>query len=204
MTKALGLIEVVGLAAAIEGADSALKAANVQLAGMEKVGSGILTVQIMGDVGAVTAAVEAGAIAAKKVGQLRSSHVIPRVDEALFGAVLKKQDTSPPEMENQRFKEDVIEDLIEENAIEEDTVEENTVKENTIKADDLASAIKEQDITDKMVNKIENYSSSELNKMSNSSLRELAKGLGIYLSEEKQKSLKKQDLITLIINGHLG
>jgi microcompartment protein CcmL/EutN len=88
--QALGMIEVIGLPPAIEAADSALKAANVALLAIEKVSSGILTVEITGDVGAVTAAVDAGAAAAERVGTLRAKHVIPYVDESLEGKVLIK------------------------------------------------------------------------------------------------------------------
>ena len=89
--EALGMIEVMGLPPAIEGADSALKAANVVLLAIAKAGGGILTVEITGDVGAVTAAVDAGAAAAERVGTLRAKHVIPHVDESLVGKVLLKE-----------------------------------------------------------------------------------------------------------------
>lgn len=89
MNEALGLIEVIGYPTAIEAADQALKAANVKLASITKVDGGIMTVQILGDVGAVTAAVAAGGTSASKVGTIRATHVIPRVDRALFDTVLK-------------------------------------------------------------------------------------------------------------------
>lgn len=79
MDQALGLIEVIGLVPAIEGADSALKAANVTLLGVSKVGADIVTVALVGDVGAVNAAVEAGGQAAARVGTLRTTHVIARL-----------------------------------------------------------------------------------------------------------------------------
>lgn len=88
--QALGMIEVIGLPPAIEAADSALKAANVTLLAIAKADAGILTVEITGDVGAVTAAVDAGAAAAKRVGTLRAKHVIPHVDESLVGKMLMK------------------------------------------------------------------------------------------------------------------
>jgi len=76
--KALGLIETRGLVAAIEAADAMTKAAEVTLAGTEKVGSGLVTVMVRGDVGAVKAAVEAGSAAASRLGELVACHVIPR------------------------------------------------------------------------------------------------------------------------------
>ncbi len=74
---ALGMVETRGLVGAIEAADAMVKAANVKLIGKEKVGSGLVTVMVRGDVGAVKASVDAGAAAAKRVGELVSVHVIP-------------------------------------------------------------------------------------------------------------------------------
>jgi len=78
MGDALGLIETKGLVAAIEAADAMVKSANVTLVGTEKVGSGLVTVMVRGEVGAVKAAVEAGISAAGRLGELVASHVIPR------------------------------------------------------------------------------------------------------------------------------
>ena len=74
---ALGMVETRGLIGAVEAADAMVKAANVSLIGKEKVGSGLVTVMVRGDVGAVKASVEAGASAAQRVGELVSVHVIP-------------------------------------------------------------------------------------------------------------------------------
>lgn len=76
--EALGMIETKGLVGSIEAADAMVKSANVVLTGYEKIGSGLVTVFVRGDVGAVKAAVDAGAAAADKVGQVVSVHVIPR------------------------------------------------------------------------------------------------------------------------------
>ncbi|GAB6085359.1 BMC domain-containing protein [Alkaliphilus crotonatoxidans] len=78
ISDALGMIETKGLVGAIEAADAMVKSANVRLIGYEKIGSGLVTVMIRGDVGAVKAAVDAGSSAAGRVGELVSSHVIPR------------------------------------------------------------------------------------------------------------------------------
>ena len=74
--EALGMVETRGLTAAIEAADSMVKAAQVTLIGTEKIGSGLVTVMVRGDVGAVKAAVEAGAANASKLGELVATHVI--------------------------------------------------------------------------------------------------------------------------------
>ena len=81
--KALGLIETKGLVGSVEAADAMVKAANVKLIGSEKIGGGYVTVMVRGDVGAVKAATDAGAAAAKKVGELVSVHVIPRPHQDL-------------------------------------------------------------------------------------------------------------------------
>lgn len=76
--EALGMIETRGLTAAIEAADAMVKAAEVTLIGTEKIGSGLVSVMVRGDVGAVNAAVQAGAANAAKLGELVATHVIPR------------------------------------------------------------------------------------------------------------------------------
>ncbi len=78
MVEALGLIETRGFVSAVEAADAMVKAANVRLIGKEKSGSGLVAVMVRGDVGAVKAATQAGAEAARRVGELVSVHVIPR------------------------------------------------------------------------------------------------------------------------------
>ncbi|QLL69141.1 BMC domain-containing protein [Lactobacillus sp. 3B(2020)] len=76
--EALGLIETKGLVASIEAADAMVKAANVNLIGQEKIGHGLVTVMVRGDVGAVKASVDAGVQAAENVGEVLSNYVIPR------------------------------------------------------------------------------------------------------------------------------
>ena len=85
--KALGMIETRGFAAMVEASDAMVKAAKVELVGFEKIGGGYVTAIVRGDVAAVRAAVDAGVVAAEKVGEVVSTHVIPRphsnVDSAL-------------------------------------------------------------------------------------------------------------------------
>jgi ethanolamine utilization protein EutM len=78
-SEALGLIETKGLIGSVEAADAMVKAANVVLIGKEYIGAGYVTVMVRGDVGAVKAATDAGAAAARRVGELVSVHVIPRL-----------------------------------------------------------------------------------------------------------------------------
>ena len=85
--EALGMIECRGLVAMIEAADAAVKSANVTLVGWEKIDAGLVTALVRGEVGAVKAAVDAGAAAGRKVGEVLSTHVIPRphsnIDDAI-------------------------------------------------------------------------------------------------------------------------
>jgi microcompartment protein CcmL/EutN len=91
MQESLGIIETRGMTAAIEAADAMLKAAKVELVGTEKIGSGLVTVIVRGDVGAVKAATEVGAEAAQRIGELVAVHVIPRphADVAKILPILK-------------------------------------------------------------------------------------------------------------------
>ncbi len=85
--EALGMLETKGLVCLIEGVDAMLKAANVQMVGWEKVGSGLVTAFVVGDVAAVKAAVDAGAAAASRIGEVVSVQVIPRPHEELVGVL---------------------------------------------------------------------------------------------------------------------
>lgn len=89
--NALGLIEIVGLAAALEAADAALKAANVELIGYEMAkGGGMVVIKLTGNVGAVSAAIQAGKSAGSKVNKVIATHIIPRPHETLSGIVTTK------------------------------------------------------------------------------------------------------------------
>ncbi len=87
--EALGMLETKGLVCLIEGVDAMLKAANVQMIGWEKVGSGMVTAFVVGDVAAVKAAIDAGASAASKIGEVVSVQVIPRPHEELVSVLPK-------------------------------------------------------------------------------------------------------------------
>lgn len=86
---ALGMVETRGLIGAVEAADAMVKAANVKLMGKEHIGSGLVTVMVRGDVGAVKASVEAGSAAASRVGELYGAHVIPRPHSDVEGILPK-------------------------------------------------------------------------------------------------------------------
>lgn len=110
--KALGLIETYGYIGAIEAADTAVKAAYVELSAVEKVKGGLVTVQLLGDVGAVKAAVDAGVQKCKALGVYVSSHVIARPDSELYKIVpkLNSEEADKPKeiiaFEDENAKED--------------------------------------------------------------------------------------------------
>lgn len=93
--QALGLIETKGLIALIEAADAMAKSANVEIEGFDQVGSALVTITVRGDVGAVTAAVDAGAAAARRVGEVISAHVIARPHPELEAMLPKGNGKSP-------------------------------------------------------------------------------------------------------------
>ena len=93
MADALGLVETKGLIGSIEAADAMVKAANVELTGKEYIGAGYVTVMVRGDVGAVKAATDAGAAAARRVGELVSVHVIPRPHAEVEKVLPKPKDS---------------------------------------------------------------------------------------------------------------
>lgn len=92
MNDSLGMIEVKGLVGGVEAADAMTKSANVTLVGYEKIGSGLVTIMVRGDVGAVKAATDAGAAAAEKVGEVVSVHVIPRPHQDLEELIPKRME----------------------------------------------------------------------------------------------------------------
>ncbi len=121
--QALGMIETKGLIGAIEAADAMTKAANVTLIGKEKVGSGLITVMVTGDVGAVKAAVDAGAAAAEQVGHLIGVHVIARphdeIENILKKEIVEKEVIEETIIEVVEEISEVIPDIISEEIIEE-------------------------------------------------------------------------------------
>lgn len=219
--QSLGLIEVIGFPPAIEAADAALKAANIKLGGIEKVGSGIVTVELYGDVGAVNAAVAAGGSAASKIGQLRATHVIPRVEESLIGMVLTNKECNTQKLESKSEVNKSFDEKIKDLSIEEKTEEVHSSKvkkDETAEYDalnrgpdihigsntDKSSAINIQtdSLETESKNKIfgkDEYTKEKLSKKSNLELKMLIATLGIKASPESLKYAKKDKLIQTIL-----
>jgi ethanolamine utilization protein EutM len=104
MQQALGLIETRGLVTAIEAADAMVKAAKVKFLGRQKVKAGLVAVMVAGDVGAVKAAVDAGTAAGKKIGEIVSSHVIPRPHGEIDFIIPSITEEAKPSKEKQKPK----------------------------------------------------------------------------------------------------
>ncbi|MGL4878680.1 MULTISPECIES: BMC domain-containing protein [Paraclostridium] len=183
--NALGLVETIGYVAAIEALDVCLKSASVEVVGIQKVGQGIVTIEVSGDVGAVKSAVEAAKYAAEKVGILRATHVIPRLHADVHDALFKKEDIKSVEeetvheIEEKEIETEVeikeIEDIQEE--IETDSVEVE-VEEHNDKKDELEKP--------------------NLSNLSVKELKNLAKSLGSKKTYKELNALKKEELISLV------
>ena len=104
--RALGMVETRGLIASIEAADAMVKAAKVQLIGKEKITAGLVTVLVVGETAAVKSAVDAGAAAAQRVGQLVSTHIIPRPDNQIDDMVVGKKQITTKEEKQEKIAPD--------------------------------------------------------------------------------------------------
>lgn len=138
--KALGLIETYGYIGAIEAADAAVKAAYVELSAVEKVKGGLVTVQLLGDVGAVKAAVDAGVQKCKALGVYVSSHVIARPDSELYKIVPKLNSDEAIETIKEADKPKEIIAFEDENAKEDEKIEKADKIEKDEKADKLETS----------------------------------------------------------------
>lgn len=253
MGKALGLIEFIGYVPAICAADTALKAASVDLIGIEKVTGGIVTVKITGDVDAVQAAVESAENYASRIGSLRSAHVIPRLDDEVEALLMNSKDLEEEIQEEiqeveeeieevyEEIKEEMVEAILEETESKEESLQEDVVEciknvieedqeENVSKIEELeVSEISEneetsteasEEVTEKaeLIEIIEGKEEAsedeateplnkeansmdikEISKMSVKELRKKIKSLNINITSNKLKSLKKKDLVDILL-----
>jgi ethanolamine utilization protein EutM len=141
MSQALGLVETRGLVGAIEAADAMAKAANVKIIGREKVVPALITIKCIGDVAAVKAAVEAGAAAAQRVGQLISTHVIPQPDSQLeqFFPEIREVDSNPEKPAKQRkIKEPLPHQTVEVETVMIIEESNSDLKEKSISVDEIS------------------------------------------------------------------
>lgn len=215
--NAVGLIEVIGYVAAIEACDACVKSASVNILSIDKVGAGIVTLTIVGDVGAVKSAIEAGGVAANKVGVLRATHVIPRIHKEVADNLFKKEERATQKYnkvseimieENEDTNIEVLkEDIrIEENknteVLEEDIkVEENKgTKVETLEEDIKIEESKNTNI--KTLNERKPVSNKDTNRnllnMNVKELKNLAREYDSSLTNKELNSLKKEDLVDLV------
>lgn len=186
MINALGLVEVIGYVAAIEACDVCLKSANVHLVGIDKVGSGIVTVSVTGDVGAVKSAVESAQVSVSRIGSLRSTHVIPRLHQDVVEALFKKEENK-------------------ENFSEEDTTQ-IKINEEILLKEDLEKEIQSEVLNNELENINENKTNEnntnedkdDLSKMSVKELKTLIKKLDNSITHKNLNSLRKEDLIDMV------
>lgn len=253
MGKALGLIEFIGYVPAICAADTALKAASVDLIGIEKVTGGIVTVKITGDVDAVQAAVESAENYASRIGSLRSAHVIPRLDDEVENLLMNSKSSEEEIQEEiqeleedikevcEEIREEITEAIIEETESKEESLQEDVVEyvknvndeveeisekiEGESHLDEIEvfeisqnkesskEALEEVIIKPELIEDKEEYSEDkttenkeadsidikEISKMSVKELRKKIKSLNINITSNKLKSLKKKDLVDILL-----
>ncbi|MDH2336055.1 BMC domain-containing protein [Clostridium perfringens] len=252
MGKALGLIEFIGYVPAICAADTALKAASVDLIGIEKVTGGIVTVKITGDVDAVQAAVESAENYASRIGSLRSAHVIPRLDDEVENLLMNSKSSEEEIEEIQELEEDIkevceeIREEITETIIEETESKEESLQEDVVEyvknvndeveeisekiegeshldeievfeisqnKENSKESLEEVIIKPELIEGKEEYSEDkttenkeadsidikEISKMSVKELRKKIKSLNMNITSNKLKSLKKKDLVDILL-----
>ena len=184
MGKALGLIEFIGYVPAICAADTALKAASVDLIGIEKVTGGIVTVKITGDVDAVQAAVESAENYASRIGSLRSAHVIPRLDDEVENLLMNSKSSEEEIQEEiqeleedikevcEEIREEITEAIIEETESKEESLQEDVV-EYIKNVNDEVEEISEKIEGDSHLDEIEVFEISQNKESSKESLEEV-------------------------------
>lgn len=180
--KALGMIEVKGRIGAVEGLDNALKAADVALVNMIKTGGGLTAFFIEGDVGAVKAAIENGAAAARKTGQVISTHVIPRPAECVRGMLRQEPDSK---------EDDPKEDVPKEDDPEEDVPKRDDPEGETETEEPKSPDLREGDETGSPSNPLELMTVAQLRALA----REMEQ---IPMSRQEIKFAKKGELIEAI------
>lgn len=201
--KALGMIEVYGRIGAIEGIDSALKAANVSLVNMVRVGGGFTSFFIEGDVGAVKAAIDAAEASASKVGSVVSSHVIPRPDQSVRNLLNMNQQLP---LKSQKSTDNKTDEKNTDNLIEDKSISENNSKEDGFlpsKDDDVGEkkldTIIEKKLEDKDIEVSKATKYDEYEALTVVELRKVARDIeALNLTKQEIKFAKKKELLDAI------
>lgn len=190
--QALGMIETKGLVASVEAADAMVKAANVTLIGKVHVGGGLVTVMVRGDVGAVKAAVDAGAAAAERVGELISVHVIPRpaddVEHILDPLTPPEPPAGPePELEPETERAAEPEPEVEPEPLAQPEPEDPSLEEEDPEEEAHAA-------------ELESLSEESMQRMTVARLRAVARALGATgMTRREIRFAKKEELIARIL-----
>lgn len=202
--KALGMIEVYGYLPAVEALDAALKAANVSLLNVIKVGGGLVSVLVTGDVGATKAAIDAGAAAAERVGQVISVHVIPRPAEDVAEMLSRKAAVRVQEPEAllaEAEPDEVPAEAIPAEAVKEEALEETTEESPEEAVEDTKEELPEETEAEKALEPVsrDDLSREALEEMTVVNLRAVARDMGIDSMTRKEiRFAKKHDLVEAI------
>lgn len=189
MGKALGLLEFIGYLPAVCAADDALKAANVELMGIEKVTGGIVTVKLTGEVDAVQAAVECAKNSAGRIGELRGAHVIARLDDEV--SKMLEEGIKEKQLENESV---LVEEVTE-------------IEELTVQQEKIIEEIKEPkkeilEIKEKLINTEDELYKKSLNEMSVNDLRKKVRTLKVEVEASKLKYLRKNELVDILFKNY--
>lgn len=203
MNKAIGLIEVIGFTNAVIAADESLKCASVELLGVEKVDGGIVTVKLIGDVSAISAAVEAGKNKVINTGHFRAAHVIPRLDPEVLcilqdvqSKVKETKEVKKPKMVEEQKK--VTEDkIIEEVQVIMTEIQSDSIKD---KEEIMPEKVSESEIVDLAKETKEVLTEDKYSKLNVKELRKLAITMRVVKTLKEAKQLKKDELIIKLLN----
>ena len=204
--QAAGFIETRGFLAAVEAADVCVKAANVELVGLEKVGGGLVTMTIRGDVGATKAAIEAGTVAADRVGTVVSTHVIARPADGVQGMISKPDPDPEPQPEPKKPVKPKPAPA-KEKVVAPQPVKETVEKKPTVKAElpvqkdlPVAESVSEPQVEKDAVAKGAVPTEAELRARRTVDLRDIARHLtGFELTKKQIKFAKKDELVQTIL-----
>lgn len=198
MEKALGLVETKGLIGAIEAADAMAKAADVKIFSREKTDPAMITIKCVGEVAAVKAAVEAGAAAAQRVGQLISVLVIPRPDEQLDDILVAK---APKNIVTFNIKDNTENSPQIKKNDSNKSVTKSTSKQNLVKNADRKSKVTNNTITEIDVENLDfsSLSKDKLEVMNINLLRKILRKLDSEISSKQISNYNKAKLISLIL-----
>ncbi len=206
MNNAIGLIETKGLVASIEALDAALKAANVKLVSKELAEGGLVMITFEGDVGAVSAAVDAGVAAASKVGEVISAHVIPRLSQDVWGIVRTESDDDTNEKADSK---EIHDETAHTEAVEgQDEVVDEILDNGDLEAPDNSKSATEpsQNMTVSFKNKTYSiFEKGGIDRLKVVQLRQLARQLNLSTIDRGMiKFANKEELVTAIRKHHKG